>query len=114
MIPQALYDQLSFFEVSTLLACHHFATCDVAVFEVGLGGRWDATNALDPVSSAVVSIDRDHEGWLGHDLGGIAREKLGIARQGRPLFWGEGAMTGPERQGIGAMLESEEQRQGFF
>lgn len=86
-----LYDSLSFFEITTLLALSVFREyrTEVNIMEVGLGGRWDATNALSPDVSCIVSVSRDHEQWLGHDLKGIALEKLGIARPGKPLFWGE-------------------------
>ncbi len=85
------YDALSFFELTTLLAFFVFKRqgCEFMVLEVGLGGRWDATNVLDPLVSAVVSIDFDHQEWLGETLQEIAREKLGIARKDKALFWGD-------------------------
>lgn len=75
---------LTFFEVSTLLAFLSFAesAIDVAVVEVGLGGRLDATNVVEPVCSAITSIGLDHENYLGHTLAAIAREKAGILRPG--------------------------------
>ena len=90
---QALnWDQLTFFEATTLLALCYFEAkrCDVLIMEVGLGGRLDATNILSPLVSIVTSIDLDHMDWLGPTLGHIAKEKLGIARPHRPLLLGEG------------------------
>jgi dihydrofolate synthase/folylpolyglutamate synthase len=80
----------SFFEVITAAALVGFrdAKVDAAVLEVGLGGRLDATNATDPVASAIVSIDLDHVATLGGTLAAIAAEKVEIARAGRPLVSG--------------------------
>jgi dihydrofolate synthase/folylpolyglutamate synthase len=80
----------TFFEVLTAAAFAHFARrrVDVAVLEVGLGGRLDATNVVDPVASAIVSIDFDHEVYLGRTLAAIAGEKAGILRAGRPTVLG--------------------------
>jgi dihydrofolate synthase/folylpolyglutamate synthase len=74
----------------TLLACEWFARVgvDVAVVEVGLGGRLDATNLVRPVVTAITTIARDHEAWLGHDLAAIAGEKAGIVKPGVPLAMG--------------------------
>lgn len=87
----ALYEALTFFEITTLLALYVFQRneCELIILEVGLGGRWDACNAVDAKASAIVSIDFDHQEWLGNTLQEIAGEKLGIARRGRPLFWGD-------------------------
>lgn len=75
----------SFFEIVTALACLHFRNSgvDFAVMEVGLGGRLDATNALDPEISIITHIAHDHTHILGHTLTEIAREKAGIMRQNR-------------------------------
>ena len=91
-LPDDLEADLSFFEITTLLALSTFETsmCQLAVLEVGLGGRWDATNVIHPDISVIVSIGRDHEEFLGYDLLDIAKEKLGILRQGKPLFFGSG------------------------
>jgi len=80
----------TFFEVLTAAAFAHFQRrrVDVAVLEVGLGGRLDATNVVDPVASAIVSIDFDHEVYLGRTLAAIAGEKAGILRAGRPTVVG--------------------------
>lgn len=83
---------LTFFEVATLIALQAFADheVEVAVLEVGLGGRLDATNAVEPVASAIVSIDLDHQQWLGDSLAEIAREKAGVMRKRRPVIIGAG------------------------
>src|SRR5205085_2373059 len=62
---------------------------DIAVVEVGLGGRLDATNVLMPLVSVVTQIALDHTDYLGEALPAIAREKAGIAKPGRPLVIGE-------------------------
>lgn len=64
------------------------AGVELALVEVGLGGRWDATNAADPVLSVLTSVALDHQAYLGDSLEAIAREKLCIAREGRPLVLG--------------------------
>lgn len=81
---------LTFFEVTTLLALAFFAEArvDLAVLEVGLGGRLDATNVVEPLASAVTSIDLDHEDYLGTTLAAIAREKAGVMRPGRTTVLG--------------------------
>ncbi len=80
----------TFFEVVTAAAFWHFRErrVDVAVIEVGLGGRLDATNASDPLVSAIVTIGRDHQEFLGDTLGSIAREKAGVLRPGRTTVIG--------------------------
>jgi len=80
----------TFFEVSTAVAFEIFkrAAIDVAVVEVGLGGRFDATNVLKPTITAITSIAFDHERHLGHTLSDIAFEKAGIAKRGVPLVIG--------------------------
>ena len=80
----------TFFEVSTAVAFEIFkrAGVDVAVVEVGLGGRFDATNVLAPAITAITSIAFDHERHLGHTLSEIAFEKAGIAKRGVPLIIG--------------------------
>lgn len=77
----------TFFEVVTALAFEHFARVGVefAVFEVGLGGRLDATNILTPEVAVITRVDFDHENFLGHSLEEIAREKAGIVKAGVPL-----------------------------
>jgi dihydrofolate synthase/folylpolyglutamate synthase len=80
----------TFFEVSTAVAFEAFrrAGVDVAVVEVGLGGRFDATNVLTPTITAITSIALDHERHLGNSLSEIAFEKAGIAKRGVPLIIG--------------------------
>jgi dihydrofolate synthase/folylpolyglutamate synthase len=77
---------LTFFEYNALAAFDHFrrSRIDVAVLEVGLGGRLDATNVIDADIAVVCSIGMDHADWLGGTLGQIGREKAGIFRDGRP------------------------------
>ncbi|MGI4854071.1 MAG: bifunctional folylpolyglutamate synthase/dihydrofolate synthase [Janthinobacterium lividum] len=78
----------SFFEVITALAFLAFAEAEVeiAVLEVGLGGRLDATNIVDPLTSVITDIALDHTEWLGHTITEIAREKAGILRPGGTLI----------------------------
>ncbi len=80
----------TFFEVSTAAAFVIFADArvDMAVIEVGLGGRFDATTVITPVAAAITTIDFDHERHLGSTLTDIAREKAGIAKSGVPLIVG--------------------------
>jgi dihydrofolate synthase/folylpolyglutamate synthase len=80
----------TYFEVLTAAALEHFRRrgVDVAVLEVGMGGRLDATNAVDPLASAIVSIDYDHQDYLGKTLGRIATEKAGILRADRTTVLG--------------------------
>jgi dihydrofolate synthase/folylpolyglutamate synthase len=81
----------SFFEATTAIAFADLAArgVDVAVIEVGLGGRLDATTVLTPRVSVVTKIARDHTEYLGDDLQSIAREKAGIAKPGVPFVTGE-------------------------
>ena len=77
----------TFFEVTTALALEHFsdAKIDVAILETGLGGRLDATNALQSDISVITSIDLDHQQWLGQSLREIATEKAGIIKPTIPV-----------------------------
>lgn len=81
----------SFFEATTALAFDYFARAgaDVAVIEVGLGGRLDSTNVLDPLVAGVTSIGVDHTEYLGDTIEQIAAEKAGIFKRGRPAVIGE-------------------------
>ncbi len=82
---------LTFFESLTVAAFAAFreARVDVAVLEVGLGGRLDATNVLRaPVATAITSISLEHTAFLGDTLGAIAREKAGILKPGAPVVLG--------------------------
>ncbi|HEV8718388.1 MAG TPA: folylpolyglutamate synthase/dihydrofolate synthase family protein [Candidatus Binatia bacterium] len=82
--------RLTPFEMMTVLAFSLFARAriDVAVIEVGLGGRLDATNVLSPLVSAITSIGLDHQAYLGSTLADIAREKGGIIKPGVPVVIG--------------------------
>jgi dihydrofolate synthase/folylpolyglutamate synthase len=82
---RAVFPLPTYFEALTAAAFEHFrrAAVEVAVLEVGMGGRLDATNVADPLVSAIVSIDFDHQSYLGSTLGAIAREKAGVMRPGR-------------------------------
>ena len=81
---------LTFFEFVTAMAFVYFARqgVDVAVVEVGLGGRLDATNLVTPVVSMITTISKDHEAYLGSDLQSIAREKAGIIKAEVPVVLG--------------------------
>ncbi len=81
----------TFFEATTALALADFATrgVDVAVVEVGLGGRLDSTNVIEPLVSAVTHIALDHQRYLGDTIEAIAREKAGIAKPDVPFVVGE-------------------------
>jgi dihydrofolate synthase/folylpolyglutamate synthase len=92
----------TFFEVTTAIALALFRAeqVDVAVIEVGLGGRFDATNVVTPRAAAITSIAFDHERHLGSTLAQIAGEKAGIAKPGVPLVVGalpQEALTVVER-----------------
>ena len=91
LFPMVEAEDASFFEVTTAIALADFAArhVDVAVIEVGLGGRLDATNVVEPLVSAVTSIALDHADYLGDSLEQIAEEKAGIAKAGVPLVIGE-------------------------
>ncbi len=83
---------LTYFEAVTLAAFRWFAEerVDLAIVEVGLGGRLDATNLADPILSLITPIGFDHQEYLGDTLAAIAREKAGILRPDRPaLAWVE-------------------------
>ena len=81
----------SFFELSTAMAFKYFAETgvDVAVIEVGLGGRLDCTNIIQPDLSVITNISFDHVQFLGHTLTAIAQEKAGIIKPGIPVVIGE-------------------------
>jgi dihydrofolate synthase/folylpolyglutamate synthase len=81
---------LTYFEFGTLAALWIFAQSeiDVALLEVGLGGRLDAVNIVDADAALVTTVDLDHQDWLGNDRDSIGREKAGIFRAGRPAIVG--------------------------
>ena len=80
----------TYFEVLTAAALDHFrrSRVDVAVLEVGMGGRLDATNVAEPLAGAIVSVEKDHEAYLGSTLAAIAHEKAGVLRAGRVTVLG--------------------------
>lgn len=82
---------LTYFEFGTLAALDifHDAGLDVAILEVGLGGRLDAVNVVDADVALITSIDLDHTEWLGADRESVGREKAGILRAGRPAVCGD-------------------------
>jgi dihydrofolate synthase/folylpolyglutamate synthase len=86
----ALESPPTFFEGATAIAFVLFAEAgvDLAVLEVGLGGRLDATNVVTPVAAAITSIDFDHQAQLGSTIAAIAREKAGVIKPGIPVVCG--------------------------
>ncbi|HET6425342.1 MAG TPA: folylpolyglutamate synthase/dihydrofolate synthase family protein [Planctomycetaceae bacterium] len=80
----------TYFEITTALAWLHFKACgvDVAVLEVGLGGRLDSTNLCRPVVTVITNISRDHTQFLGSTVREIATEKAGIIKDGVPVISG--------------------------
>jgi dihydrofolate synthase/folylpolyglutamate synthase len=78
---------VTFFEFTTAMAFLHFAesSVDLAVAEVGMGGRFDATNVLTPLVSVITNIDFDHQAFLGNTIEQIAFEKAGIVKPGVPV-----------------------------
>lgn len=93
---------LSFFEMTTLAALLIFAEadCDVWVLEVGLGGRLDVVNIIDPDMAVITNIAIDHVDWLGDNVEDIGREKVGILRDGITLVYGATAMPASVQQAI--------------
>lgn len=84
------FSALTFFEFTTALAFRHFMKqqVDIAVVEVGMGGRFDATNVLNPLGVLITGIAFDHEAYLGESLQAIAQEKAGIICQTTPVVSG--------------------------
>jgi len=112
VLPIAEAEDASFFEAATVLAFEAFrrAGCDVACVEVGLGGRLDATNVLQPEVTVISSIDLDHAEYLGESLREIAAEKAGILKAGVPAVVGRMAgdaldVVQARAREIGAPLE---------
>lgn len=81
---------LTYFEFGTLAALVIFDRqgADTLVLEIGMGGRLDAVNAVEPDAGIITNVARDHCEWLGNDVESIAREKAGIMRRGKPLVFG--------------------------
>ena len=98
---KAHFDEInpSFFEATMAMAFQYFADCkvDVAVIEVGLGGRLDSTNIIRPELSVITNISYDHVGFLGDTLEKIAYEKAGIIKPNTPVVIGE---TLPETRSV--------------
>ncbi len=101
---------LTYFEFGTLAALSHFdhVGTETLILEVGLGGRLDAVNIIDADVAAVVSVDLDHQAYLGDDRESIGFEKAGIYRAGRPAIFGD--VDPPRRlvehaEAIGAELQ---------
>lgn len=92
----------TFFEIATALAAWWFARegAEVVVWETGLGGRLDATNAVTPLVSAIAPVGLDHQQWLGESIEEIAREKAGIIKPGIP------AVSAPQPAAARAVLEA--------
>jgi len=95
-------DKPTHFEVLTALALYHFDVedVDVAVLEVGIGGRYDATSAVEPVASAVTSISLEHTDLLGDTVEAIARDKAQVAPRDAPLVTGTTGAALETIQGI--------------
>ncbi len=85
-----LADEATYFEILALAALHHFnrAGVDLAIVEIGLGGRLDAFNVIDPIVSVITNVGLEHTRWLGETIEAIAAEKAPIARAGRPVILG--------------------------
>ena len=86
-------EQITYFEFTTALAMLWFADreVDVAILEVGLGGRLDATNVITPLVGVITNVSLDHQAYLGDTLAEVAAEKAGIIKSGVPLVSGVAA-----------------------
>lgn len=109
--PEYEADKMTFFEWSLVLAVTLFARAgvDVAILEVGLGGRYDATNAVDADLSVLTSVSYDHCEQLGDSLFGIASEKLGIVKTNAPLVSGVGFAKRLYHEPVPKPLEEEDE-----
>jgi dihydrofolate synthase/folylpolyglutamate synthase len=98
----------TFFEIATVLAAWWFARerAEFVVWETGMGGRLDATNAVTPVVAVLTPVGFDHEKWLGHTLALIAAEKAGILKTGVP------AVCAPQAEEARAVFAAQAQRVG--
>ncbi len=78
----------TFFDFTTAMALYYFnqKLVDLAILEVGLGGRLDSTNVVDPLIAIITNVAKDHEEYLGKTISKIAKEKAGIIKKGRPLI----------------------------
>jgi dihydrofolate synthase/folylpolyglutamate synthase len=86
-ICQYLYEEPSYFEVLTAAAFLYFSErrVDFSVLEVGMGGRWDATNVVLPIVSVITNVSKDHVEFLGDNIVNIALEKAGVVKSGVPV-----------------------------
>ncbi|NPA12950.1 MAG: bifunctional folylpolyglutamate synthase/dihydrofolate synthase [Aquificae bacterium] len=107
---------LTYFEACTVLAFKFFKdeNVDIGIFEVGLGGRLDATNLLNPEVSVITNVSLDHTHLLGNTTWEIAKEKLGIARKDRPLVIGSNQMEIISQAVIMGIREIYHYPKGFF
>lgn len=105
--------QPSFFEITVAMALQYFAEqqVDIAIIEVGLGGRLDSTNIITPELSVITNIGWDHMNLLGHTLPEIAAEKAGIIKQEVPVIIGEAL---PETRPIFQKMATEKQALLFY
>jgi dihydrofolate synthase/folylpolyglutamate synthase len=105
-----LFDEIqpSFFEMCVALAFDYFAAeqVDVAVVEVGLGGRLDSTNIITPLVSLITNISYDHQAMLGNTLPEIAGEKAGIIKPGRPV------VVSQRQPEVASVFEAKAQQEG--
>ena len=100
-IRRSIREDITYFEMATVIAFLYFQLChvDIAVAEVGMGGRLDATNCVDPELSIITNISLEHQQYLGRRLEEIAREKGGIIKEQCPLI------TGVRQKHVIALLE---------
>lgn len=101
-------DPPTFFECATAMALHHFALAGVdwAVLETGMGGRYDATNIVEPEACVISNIGLEHQEYLGNTLAAIAREKAGIIKQG------VGVVTGTRQKNALKVIENVAKEKG--
>ncbi len=99
--------QITYFEFTTALAMLWFTRQDVdlAILEVGLGGRLDATNVVTPLVSVITNVSMDHEAYLGDTLAEVASEKAGIIKQGIPVISGVGFGENTDEQVVLGVVE---------
>lgn len=107
-----LANALSFFELTVGMAFYYFAdqNVDIAVIEVGMGGRLDSTNVINPLISIITTIGLDHQAFLGDSLEKIAYEKAGIIKHNIPIIIGN---TQEETQGV-FQTKAEEQNAPIY
>ena len=100
--------EITFFEIVTAASFLAMAEApaDLAVVEVGLGGRFDATNVVRPAVSVIAPVDQDHAEFLGTDVAGIAREKAGVVKPGAPVI------SAHQSEIAAAVIEDEARRAG--